>query len=138
MSRRTLLFIGGGVVILCLVCVGLVAVIAGSAFFLTRDVADTGSDFMKAVRAEDYEKAYDMCAPSLRDEIGSVEGLRGFFLEYNFQPTGWTFTSTSVENNAGFMSGTADLQNGAKVSLELDFVKIEGDWLVTRIYFREL
>lgn len=138
MSRRTVLFIVAGVVILCVACVGLVAAIAGGVFLLTRDMADTGSDFMKAVRAEDYEKAYELCAPSFRNELESAEGLRSFFVEYNFLPSGWTFTNTSIKDNTGVMSGTADLKNGARASFELNFAKIDGDWRVTGFHFQEL
>lgn len=132
MSRRTIFVMVGCVTLLCIIgCVGLVALIGGGVFFLTKPVADTGSDFMKHVRAGEYDAAYAMCASSLQQELGSAAELREFFVEYNRVPEEWTFTNTSVENNRGTMRGTVTLASGDKRDLELNFIKEDGDWRVS-------
>jgi 2,4-dienoyl-CoA reductase-like NADH-dependent reductase (Old Yellow Enzyme family) len=81
--------------------------------------------------------AYDLSAPNVQNELGSVEGLQRFFVENNFSPESWNFNNRSIENNTGTLTGTVTLADGVVVDTEINMIKIEGDWLVSGIFFNE-
>ena len=137
MSKK-IIFIGCGVVALvCVACIGIIVAIGGAAFFLTQGVADASDAYLEALKQGDYATAYELSAPNVQEELGSAEGLQRFVTENNFHPQSWNFNNRSVENNTGSLIGTVTLQNGVVVDTEMDFRKIDGEWLLTRIFFTD-
>lgn len=114
---------GAGVV---LVCVVVFAIIIGGAFFLTQGVADAGDTFMTALQENRLDDAYTLFAPNLKNEVDS-EVFAGTFSNWNLES--WNFSSRSVDNNQGQLSGTATI-NGDLLNVELNFEKIGDNWLL--------
>ena len=136
MSKKILL-IGGGIALVCIACIAFAAIIGGGVFFLTKQVADAGDEFLRAVKAEDYEAAFALTDPSLHNEIPDAEALEAFFVGNGFYPQSWTFNSRNIDNNRGSLSGSVTLTNGVKLQLEMNFIKVDGDWQLTGIHFRD-
>jgi hypothetical protein len=131
MDKKIILIIVGVVGLVCVACIGLVVVLSGVILSATQGIADASDDYLEALKQGDYATAYDLSAPVLRADFGSVEGLQSFVAQNNFVPESWNFNSRSVVNNTGTLTGTITLQNGTVVNTEMYFQKIDDDWLVT-------
>jgi hypothetical protein len=44
---------------------------------------------MQALKDENYELAFDLCAPNIQEELGSAEGLQEFIESADRQPEKW-------------------------------------------------
>lgn len=130
-----ILAIVGGVIVLCVV--GII-VFAGSIFggvmALTQPVVDAGDSYMSALRDGDYGRAFELSAPSLQDEVGNAAGLEdalGFK-----QPASWTFTSRSIRNGEGRVSGDTKYKAGDSGTVEIILTQINNEWKVLGISLR--
>ena len=135
--NKKLIIILGAVGFVCVACIAIIALIGGGAFFLTKEVADASDVYLEAIKTGDYATAYDLSAPNVQEELGSVEGLETFFEQNNFAPESWNFNNRSVENDTGTLTGTVTLADGVVVDTEINMAKIDGDWFVTGIHFSE-
>jgi hypothetical protein len=120
--RRILLIIGG----LVLACVVFAVAVFGLAFVATNGAATAAEDFMKAVQAGDTASAYAMFTPALQADVSSGEfneTLGAANLE------SWSFTSRSVDNNLGSVSGTAVI-DGETLNATVNLANNDG-WKIT-------
>jgi hypothetical protein len=120
---RRILTIVGGLVVLCIAVVGL---IIGSAFFLTQDVAKAGDDFMLAIQGNRLEDAYAMLGDEALEDV-DLELFSSTFADSEL--TSWSFSNRSVDNNRGELGGTAQFgETTYNVSLVLE--KLDDRWLI--------
>jgi hypothetical protein len=124
--RRILLIIGG----LVLACVVFAVAVFGLAFVATNGAATAAEDFMKAVQAGDTASAYAMFTPALQADVSSGE-FNETFGAANLES--WSFTSRSVENNLGSVSGTAVI-NGETFNATVNLANNDG-WKINGYEF---
>ncbi|MEM8859648.1 MAG: hypothetical protein AAGD96_15075 [Chloroflexota bacterium] len=86
-------------------CVLLSCLAVGGLLFLTRDVASAGDEFMEALRNEQFSLAYEMMHPALQSEYDGYEGFQDAFREIGLNIESWRFTSRSINNDSGELSG---------------------------------
>jgi hypothetical protein len=137
-GRRTLLILAGIALMSCLMialCVGgFVYVIIRA----TQPVADVGSEFLRAVTAEDYTTAYALLDTERQAQYESEDGLRLEMEERNVQPQSWRFTSRSVDaNGTAEISGRVRMANGASRTVYMDLRWLEGlqAWQISAVTF---
>ena len=123
-----------GVLVLCCALIGVFVLVTGgtavgAALGLTQPAVDAGNEFMQALKDEDYEKAYDLCAPNIQEELGSVEGLQDFIESAERQPEEWKFSSREVNNDVADLSGPATFRFG-EATLTLQLTKLGDNWKV--------
>ena len=133
-GRSPLLIIGIILLALLLLC-GL------GGFFLfntvmnaTQPVVNAGEAYLTALRDGDYTRAYDLSAPALQQEAGDVEGLQAALGER--QLASWSFTSRSINNNQGNLSGTTTYTDGETGTVDMALMQVGNDWKVTGISLR--
>lgn len=124
----TLLIVGG-----IGLCFGLFAAIFGGVFFLTQPVVTAGDTLMTGLREQNYADAYAVLADPARSELGSSERLGSWARENNFTPQSWSYNSRRIENQRGYLSGSATLTNGGERRFSMDLTVVDGEWRITRI-----
>jgi hypothetical protein len=110
MNKKILLIIAGAVLVLCLVCVGVIVLSVGLGVGLTQPIANVGDEFMTALKNEDYTRAYNLCAPSLQQELRNPQNLANLIRNARVQPTQWSYTSRNVSNDQGQLGRQCDLR----------------------------
>ena len=128
-----------GVLLGCgLAVVAAIVLGAGIFFFvmrLTGPVADTGDRFMTALQNQRYADALALCTPSLQTDVEGKGGLATMAERYKIRPSAWSYSSRSVKNNLGELSGTATYADGTAHARRLTFAKSGGDWKVNGFNF---
>jgi hypothetical protein len=92
----------------------------------TQPIVAAGEEFMTALKQGDYERAYTLCTPELQDALGSQAGMAE--LVQNYQPTEWNWTSRSIRNGVGRLSGSFTYADGKTGSVHLVLRQIGSDW----------
>jgi len=122
--------------IILVVLAGL-AVFGVALFFILKGalgpVIDAGDAFMAALRDRNDTQAYASAAPALQRELGSVGGLT--VTMDNDRPSQWSWSTRSVRNGLGELSGNVTYQGGNRGTAELRLSKIDGAWRVTAFRF---
>jgi hypothetical protein len=138
MSKRTLLIIGGVLAALACGCVAVFGLIFGGVVLATQGPAEAAGKFMTALHADDYDKAYALCAPSLQREFGeSAAGLKDFIESNDIKTTSHSISSRNIDTRRGEISGTASLSAGRKGVFSLVLEKAGEDWLVTGVEIKQ-
>lgn len=122
--------------IILVVLAGL-AVLGVALFFILKSalgpVLDAGDAFMGALRDRNDSQAYAAAAPDLQQRLGSVGGLTVTVDAY--RPSQWSWSTRSVRNGIGDLSGSVTYQGGNRGSAELRLGKVDGTWRVTAFRF---
>ncbi len=136
MNKKVVLIIGA-VLLVC--CVGIVAV-AGlgglAALGATQPAAQAGENFMSALKAGDYSKAFDLCDPALQSELKDVQGLETMITNGNVQPNSWKFTSRNVDNSSAKLEGSATFTGDRAGTVSLELNKTGNDWKVIGFHLK--
>jgi hypothetical protein len=100
---------------------------------LTQPFATAGDTFMTAVKAGNYQQAYNLCTPDLQKEVGSVSGLeqkvRGN------QPAQWNWSNRSNRDGVGYLDGPLTYTDGRKGSGHLTLTQVAGEWKISSFRF---
>ena len=122
--------------IILVVLAGLV-VFGVALFFILKTalgpVVDAGDAFLGALRDRNDSQAYAAAAPDLQQRLGSVGGLT--VTVDNYRPSQWSWSTRSVRNGIGDLSGNVTYQGGNRGTAELRLSKIDGIWRVTAFRF---
>ncbi|MBF8280247.1 MAG: DUF4864 protein [Candidatus Magasanikbacteria bacterium] len=111
-----------------------VGLIVGVAFWATGGIKEVALKQLAAISAGDYETAYALNAVDLRRVV-----TRDDFKKYlDDHPAlknnkSASFSSRSVQNNVGRMSGTLIATDGGKAKVEYWLIKEAGTWTVLDI-----
>jgi uncharacterized protein DUF4864 len=115
-----------------LVAVALALFVAVLLFFvmtLTRPVVDVGDRFMTALKEGDFPRAYALATPALQRELGSAEDFAK--RAGPERPASWSWSSRSIRNDTGRVSGAYTARDGRPSRAELVFHWVDGEWRVT-------
>jgi len=137
MNKKMLLIIAGAVLVLCLVCVGVIVLSVGLGVGLTQPIANVGDEFMTALKNEDYTRAYNLCAPSLQQELRNPQNLANLIRNARVQPTQWSYTSRNVSNDQGQLDGSVTFVGNREGTLQLVLTQIGGTWKIAGFNLRE-
>lgn len=100
---------------------------------LTRPVVDAGDSFMTALKSGDFPRAYALAAPELQRELGSAQRL-GAGVEPE-RPAEWGWSSRSIRNGTGRVSGAYTRLDGVPRRALLVMRKVDGEWRITAFRF---
>ncbi len=118
--------IGCGVV--CLVA--FIGMIVGVVFYATSGISDTADGFFAAVADGEYEAAQEFTSQRLR-ETTSPDDLKEFVEIHRIgNVTDTTWSSRSIENSTGELSGTVETQSGAVIPMTILFVSEGDEWRI--------
>lgn len=124
-------FIAVIVVVAIFACVGLFAAIFLFSIGATQVVADTGDAFLTALKDGDYAAAYNLSSVPLQSELRSADQIRVMVVESRSIPESWSFTSRSINNNQGQVSGTVTYQDGRQGAVTMTFINDGTNWKVS-------
>lgn len=132
MSRRILIIVGIGALVLAVVVV-LVVAIFGLAVNLTQPVVDAGDQFMKALQNHDMTAAYGLLSPELQAEVSEANFSEIFA---NAAIDSWSFSSRVIRNDTGRLQGEARIDDKV-YSVDLNFINRDGKWLIVAYNFNQ-
>jgi len=122
--------------IIAIVLTGL-AIFGIALFFILKSalgpVIDAGDAFMGALRDHNDGQAYAAAAPDLQQRLGSVGGLT--VTTVNYRPSQWGWSTRSVRNGLGELSGSVTYQGGNSGTATLRLSRIDGGWRITAFRF---
>ena len=107
---RSILTVVIALIIAAVVCVGVVFVVAGPAignlFNAFAAPINASQDFMNALIAKDYTKAYGMVHPDQQANFGgSADGMEQVLSEQGIEPSTFTFANVQIGQEA-LVNGT--------------------------------
>jgi hypothetical protein len=114
-------------------CVGILTVTGGSLATIFSQVAapaQVAGEFMGHLQTGDWNKAYELCAPTLQRELGSAEALGRRITNGKAQPTGFVPNNTNLKTDRLEMTGTATFTEGRSGTFELVIDKLGNDWKI--------
>ena len=117
----------------CLGLIASVAIIFFFVFWLTRPIVDGADAFMGALKDGRYEQAYERAAPSLQQELGSAATFGAGIGRY--RPREWSWSSRSMRNSVGNVSGGVTWQDGRSGTAEIQLNQVDGEWRVVAFRF---
>ena len=118
--------VGGG----CLGLIVLFGLIFGVVFYATSGITDAADNFFAAVADGEYEAAQEFTSQRLR-ETTSPADLEEFAQANrigNVTDTSWS--SRSIENNTGQVTGTVETASGAVIPMTILFVSEGDEWRI--------
>lgn len=95
-------------------------------------VGDAGKAFMAAMEKQDSAATWGMMITPLQDDIGSYDAWDGYVQSFQF--TEAKFNSTNIENNIGYLDGTAKV-DGDTYAVNLVFDKVDSGWMLSGLNF---
>jgi hypothetical protein len=98
-------------------------------FSLTRPVVTAGDTFMTALKDGDFETAYAMGTPALREELGSPQRLEELFGAR--RPVSWSWWNRQIQNQTGSVAGRVTYTGGGESEVVLFLLAVAGDWKVS-------
>jgi hypothetical protein len=137
MNKKIILIIVGVLLVLCLVCVGIGVVAFALGMGATQPVADVGDQFMTALKNEDYNRAYSLCAPALQQELRNPQGLANIIRNGRVQPVSWSYSSRNVSNDQGQLEGSVTFVGNKEGTLQLVLTQVGGTWKIAGFRLRE-
>lgn len=137
MNKKIVLIIAAVLLVLCLLCagVGVLAVVLGMG--ATQPIVDVGDQFMNALKSEDYNRAYALCAPSLQQELRNAQGLANLIRNARVQPVQWSYSSRNINNDQGQLEGTVTFVGNREGTLQLVLTQVGGTWKIAGFRLRE-
>ena len=130
-GRRIALIVGGVLLGLLLLCGILFGSLFAGIMGLTQPAVDSGERFMTALRDGNYDRAFELCTPSLQQEVGDAGALKDALSSK--QPTKWGFTKREINNDLATLQGTTTYAGGEAGEVEMELRKVGNDWKVSFI-----
>lgn len=137
MNKKILLVLGAGLLVVCLVCVGVIGVAFVLGLGATQSISDVGDAFMTALKNEDYSTAYNLCTPALQQELRNPQGLANLIRNANVRPMRWSYASRNVSNDQGQLEGSVTFVGNREGTLQLVLTQGGGTWKIAGFRLRE-
>lgn len=110
-----------------------IALLIGIAFWSTSGVTEAGDRFIAALNSGDNDAAYELTSKAFK-QSARPEHLAIFAKNYGLdriQSTSWS--SRSFENSSGELFGTATLDDGTEINLNIDLIHENDEWKVLHV-----
>ena len=133
-GMKIALIVGGVLLGLLLLCGVLFGSIIMGVLGLTQPAVDAGNNFMTALRDDNYDRAFELCAPSLQEEVGNAQALEDALSSK--QPVTWSINSRNIEGDLATLEGTTTYAGDEPGTLEMELRKVCNDWRVSFINLR--
>ena len=91
-------------------------------------LVQSGDDFMRGLADGQYERAYALTTPALRQQVGDAAGLERSVGAY--RPTQWSWSQRSIKNSAGRLEGSVTYGGGRTGHARLNLLQVDGQWRV--------
>jgi len=115
-----------------LIAVGALALLGAILYFILSSVLTpivaSGDDFMTALKNGDYERAYSLTTPSLRQELGNSQQMAQNVAAY--RPEGWSWSQRRMRNGIGMLVGQATYQSGRTGAVRLTLHQVDDQWRI--------
>ena len=92
----------------------------------------SGDDFMRALQARDYARAYTLATPALQRELGDAQRMSTSGLPPFSQ---WSWSQRSIRNDVGRLGGSVTYEGGRNGAVALQLSQVDGQWRVTGFRF---
>jgi hypothetical protein len=125
------MIIGIIVLALILLCGGGAVLLFTGVMNATQPIANAGEAYMSALRAGDYNKAFELSSTSLKQIAGDANGLQTAL--GSKQVSSWSFTGRSMNNGQGALSGTTTYADGSTGTVDMALTQEGNDWKVSGI-----
>jgi len=138
---RNILIVAVVLIVGALVCVGVVVAVAGPAisnvFNALAAPITANNDFMNALIAKDYTKAYGMIHPEQQEAFGGdAAGMEQVLSEQGLLPSSYSFTNVNIFNDQAMVNGTGVF--GGKMKYVYLSLKKNGDaWKIIGLEVNE-
>ena len=135
-------YIGGGIAgLLLLCCIGVIVfslVAGGGVFALVQATAGprmASQGYFDAVGAHDWAKAQSYLNSSQRKTVSpqSLQTIWSPREAANGPVTGFSVTSTNINNNTAIVRGTVRYRNGVSEARTIDLVKEGSNWKISSL-----
>ncbi|MCB1605565.1 MAG: hypothetical protein KDI71_01115 [Xanthomonadales bacterium] len=113
--------------------VAFIAIVIGLAFWATGGVTEAGDQFLTALSKGENEQAYQLTSKAFQ-QSARPEQLAIFAKTYGLdriRTTSWS--SRSFENNSGKLVGSATLDDGSEISLEIELIHEDEAWKILHV-----
>jgi hypothetical protein len=134
MNKKTIFIIVGVVVVLCCCLIGAIVAVSSLGVFGglagTQPAVDVGDKFMNSLKDGNYDAAFATLHPALQQKIGNAQGLKRMVESGKAQPTKWSYSSRSVNNDTASLEGTASMLGG-NGTLSIELLKSGDVWKIT-------
>ena len=107
-----------------------VGLIVSVVFWATGGITETADEFFAAANEGDYEAAYDLTSQQLQGQMTEAD-LEAFMVENGLDDvTGTSWSSRSITNDRGELSGAVTTATGATIPLDMDLIQEGEDWKI--------
>ncbi|MCX7839135.1 MAG: hypothetical protein N2559_06720 [Anaerolineae bacterium] len=137
MNKKILLVLVGGLLFVCLACVGVLGVAFVLGLGATQPIINAGDSFMTALKNEDYTSAYNLCTPALQQELRNPQGLANLIRNANVRPIQWSYSSRNVSNDQGQLEGSVTFVGNREGTVQLVLTQVGGTWKIAGFRLRE-
>jgi pimeloyl-ACP methyl ester carboxylesterase len=103
---------------------------------LGQPAADVANAFLTALQEGDYDRAYELCDPSLQDEFGGAADLEDWVLSNGIEPVEWSLPQRDLVGDTVEVFGTGTFAGNQQASIEMVLLQVDGEWLVAGFHFR--
>lgn len=91
-------------------------------------LVQSGDDFMGGLANGQYERAYALTTPALRQQVGDAAGLERAVGAY--RPREWSWSQRSIRNGLGRLEGSVSYNGGRTGTARLNLLQVDGQWRV--------
>lgn len=111
----------------CMVLLGMLGIFGVSclAYQLSSGIRSIAHEFVTALDSEDYHLAFEMCSPTLQEQLGNEQHLKELCED------GSEYWEPSLWNSMGGNEKTASLSSRGRKSVTLRFEKVGDQWRVS-------
>lgn len=110
--------------------IAFVGLIVGVVFWATGGITETADDFFAATGSGDNELAYSLTSQGFKNSV-SKEQLDRIITNSSFdEVTDTSWSSRSIENNEGTLSGTLTTASGGAIPVTVGLVKEGEEWKI--------
>lgn len=112
---------------------GALVAVVGTVLTLIQPVTEVSSDFLHALRRDDYAEAYRLLSFELQAEIENPQAFEALVQSQNINPSTWNVNFRGLRGDEGEVGGTLTLDNGQTQPLSITLRRQQGAWHIAHV-----
>jgi hypothetical protein len=88
----------------------------------------TAQDFLVSIHDLNFNHAFEILSPTLKNEIGSPENLAQVLYSKDVIPEKWSLDKETPDASRMILDGSVTFKNGKRGTVEIRLWKYEGNW----------